>query len=135
MVSPNEVGVDVAYDGTAGTGVVGTITGVALRAALAAAFPEAQSALRWWYAQAFVATVAAGLARYLGVAIGALTLGGVLRGNVPFGRVTMIGGTANANQLAALTVNANGDDVEVAFLGAVAARAWVNLGIKPSIIV
>lgn len=131
FVSPTEIGALASYDGTAGTGLVATLTGLAMRTALAQAGapPESLSPLRWWYAQSFVASAAAGRARYMAIGAGILAPGAITRAGAPYIEIVVIDGP---NQNPMVNVNANGDDVEVTFLGAVACGAYVKLGVKPS---
>ncbi len=139
LISPKKVSATVTYDGTAGTGLLGTITGVAIRAALAALFPAvatnpAACPLYWWYTVGapLVATQAAGRARYFGWGTANVIPGAVRVAQLPYVTVQVEGGTASANQFPALDVNANGDDVEVSFLGAVSCVARIALGVELS---
>lgn len=139
LISPKEVSATVTYDGTAGTGLLGTITGVAIRAALLALFPGALAnpasvPLYWWYTvgSPIVASAAGGRLRYFGWGTLNVPLASVKVAALPYVRVQVQGGTASANQFPALDVNANGDDVEVSFLGAVACVAHINLGVQLS---
>lgn len=136
LVTPTEIGAQADYDGVgSGTAAaVATLTGVAMRAALAqaGAAPESLSPLRWWYAQPFVATAAAGRARYMAIGAGIIAPGAIYRAAVPYAELIVLVG---ANQFPTVNCNANGDDIEVTFLGAVACSVYLKLGIKPSITV
>ena len=139
LISPKKVSATVTYDGTAGTGLLGTIAGTVIRAALVALFTRAVAdpascPLYWWYTvgSPLVATQAAGRLRYFGWGTLNVTPGDVGVAALPYVKVEVQGGTASANQNPALDVNANGDDVEVSFLGAVACVARVSLGVELS---
>lgn len=134
-ITPCELGVQMDYDGAAG--VVGTLTAAAMIAAMAqaGAAPESLSPLRWWLNpinNPVTPTAAAGRARYLGINSGITAPGDSRKiAGVPYVHALMITGP---NQMPAINVNANGLDIEVTFLGAVACAVWLTVGIKPSII-